>query len=173
MMDSNLILAIVQVIAVSLTPIIVWYLGKKYQDRKSKRDAKLKVFLTMMANRKTNPIAKEWVESLNLIDVVFQDDIKVRQAWKEYFDSLNNRSPHFDTNNSYMLDLLSEMAQSLGYKDLKQTEIDSFYNPQLFLDRDNLQAKLTSEYLRVLEHSKSFSSALTDEEYNEIHNGKS
>ena len=166
-MDTSLFLAIVQIIAVTATPIIVWGLGKKYQDRKAKRDAKMRVLLTMMANRKSNPLTKEWVDSLNIIDVVFQDVIKVRLAWKEYFDSLNNKSPHFETNNSYMLDLLSEMALSLGYKDLKQTEIDTFYNPQLFLNRENIQNELISENLRVLKHSKSFSESFTEKELTE------
>lgn len=165
-MDTNLILSLVQILAVSLTPLIVWKLGIKYQNRKAKKDAQLRVFLTLMANRKSNPITKEWVDSLNIIDVVFQDNRNIREAWKSYLDSLNNKSPHFESNNSYMLDLLSEMALSLGYKDLKQTEIDSFYNPQLFLDRQNVQNKLIEENLRVLMHSKSYAESLPDEEIN-------
>ena len=163
-MDTNIVLTIAQIIAVAVVPIIVWFLGIKYQDRKAKKNAQMNVFLTLMANRKANPISKEWVDSLNIIDVVFQDNKKVRQAWKEYFDSLNNKSPHFETNNSYMLDLLSEMALSLGYKDLKQTEIDAFYNPQLFLDQSNLQNQFLKENLRVLRHSKSFSESFSEEE---------
>lgn len=168
-MDTSLILTIVQVVAVAVVPIVVWFIGIKYQDRKAKKDAQLNVFLTLMANRKANPITREWVNSLNIIDVVFQDDKKVRQAWKEYYDSLNNKSPHFETNNSYMLDLLSEMAMSLGYKDLKQTEIDAFYNPQLFLDQNKLQKQLIEENLRVLKHSKNLSEPFTDDEYKQLY----
>ena len=43
-----------------------------------------------MANRKATP-NKEWVDALNTIDVVFQDDKKVRKAWREYYDSLDER----------------------------------------------------------------------------------
>ena len=168
-MDTNLILTIVQILAVSVTPLIVWRLGIVYQDRKAKKDAQLNVFLTLMANRKANPITKEWVDSLNVIDVVFQDDRKVREAWKAYHDSLNNMSPHFASNNSYMLDLLSEMALSLGYKDLKQTDIDSFYNPQHFIDQSNLQSQLVTENLRILKHSKNIVEAYTEEEYKELY----
>ena len=53
------------------------------------------LFLTLMANRKANPITKEWVDALNAIDVVFQENYKVRHAWREYLDSLNAQSPHF------------------------------------------------------------------------------
>lgn len=168
-MDTNLILSIVQIVAVSIIPLIVWVLGNHYQDRKAKNDAKLKVFLTLMANRKSASITKEWADSLNVIDVVFQDDRKVREAWKAYHDSLNNKSPHFASNNSYMLDLLSEMALSLGYKDLKQTEIDSFYNPQQFVDQNQMHNELMTENLRILRHSKNLAEPYTDEEYNKLY----
>ena len=140
-----------------------------YQDRKAKNDAKLNVFFSLLANRKSAPITKEWVDSLNVIDVVFQDEKKVREAWKAYHDSLNNKSPHFASNNSYMLDLLSEMAQSLGYKDLKQTEIDSFYSPQQFVDQNKMHNELMTENLRILRHSKNLSEPYTDEEYNRLY----
>ena len=85
-MDTNsiqILIGIGQIIAVAIIPIIVWVLGIKYQDRKAKKDLQLKVFFTLMADRKSNPITKEWVDALNIIDVVFQDNKKVRHAWRE------------------------------------------------------------------------------------------
>ena len=93
----QIIIGIGQIIAVAIIPIIVWVLGIKYQDRKAKKDAQLRVFLTLMADRKSAPITKEWVDALNTIDVVFQENKKVRHAWREYLDSLNEKSPHFDS----------------------------------------------------------------------------
>ena len=75
-MDNSMIqilIGIGQIIAVAVIPIIIWVLGIKYQDRKAKKDAQLRVFLKLMADRKSNPITKEWVDALNIIDVVFQD----------------------------------------------------------------------------------------------------
>ena len=139
-MDTlQLIIGIGQIIAVAVIPIIVWILGIKYQDRKTKKEAQLNLFLTLMANRKSSPVTREWVDALNTIDVVFQDNMKVRHAWREYLDSLNNKSPHFETSNSFLLDLLSEMAQYVGYGNLKQTEIDRFYLPVYF--SNELQAR--------------------------------
>ena len=56
------------------------------------------------------------------------------------------------------------MAKSLGYEDLKQTEIDSTYYPQFFVERDKMQNELLSENLRVLKNSKSCSMTFTDDE---------
>ena len=116
----------VQVIAVSLTPFIIWVIGIHYQNRKAKNDAKRTLFFPLMKNRKNSIIPKERVDALNLIDVVFQDDNKVRKAWKEYLDSLNAKSPNHDNNNAFLLDLLSEMAISLGYKSYVKQRLIAF-----------------------------------------------
>ena len=92
--SMQIIIGIGQILAVAIIPIIVWWLGIKYQDRKAKKEAQMRLFLTLMADRKSNPITKEWVDALNTIDVVFQDNKKVRHAWREYLDSLNEKSPH-------------------------------------------------------------------------------
>lgn len=161
----QIIIGIGQILAVAIIPIIVWVLGIKYQDRKAKKETQLRLFLTLMADRKSNPITKEWVDALNSIDVVFQDNKKVRHAWREYLDSLNEKSPHFDSSNSFRLDLLSEMAMALGYKNLKQTEIDRFYSPKYFGSQMSRQEILFQENLRVLMHSKNCAEGFSEEEY--------
>ena len=109
-MDTNLILSIVQITSVAFIPIIVWFIGVRYQDHKAKKQAQLDLFLTLMANRQKNPISEEWVDALNSIDVVFQDNKKVRAAWKEYLDSLNEKSSHFDNQNSLLQIILNEKS---------------------------------------------------------------
>lgn len=164
-MDTNVVLTIAQIISVAVVPFIVWLIGVKHQDRKSKKEAQLRLFLVLMANRQKNPISQEWVDALNTIDVVFQDNRKVRLAWRDYLDSLNQKSAHFENQNSYKLDLLSEMAEALGYQELKQTEIDRFYNPVYFSSQQSRQDILYSETLRVLMHSKSNSEPFTEDEF--------
>ena len=168
--DIQVIIGIGQIIAVAVIPIIVWILGIRYQDRKAKKDAQMNVFLTLMANRKSNPITKEWVDALNIIDVVFQNNKKVRYAWREYLDSLNEKSPQFESSNSFRLDLLSEMAMALGYNNLKQTEIDRFYSPKYFGSQMSQQEILFKETLRYLMHSKNCAEGFTEEEFNEHYN---
>ena len=144
----QLVTGIGQIIAVAIIPIIVWFIGIKYQNRKAKKDAQMSLFLTLMANRKSNPITKEWVDALNTIDVVFQENNGVRHAWREYLDSLNEKSPHF----------------------LKQTEIDRFYSPKYFGSQMSRQEIMFQEYLRVLMHSRNFSEGFSEEEYQSHYN---
>ena len=64
------------------------------------------------------------------------------------------------------------MALSLGYKDLKQTEIDSFYSPQQFVDQNKMQNELMTENLRILRHSKNLAEPLSDEEYQKLYSNQ-
>lgn len=166
-MNTNLWLAIAQIVSVAVIPFIVWLMGAMWNRKTAKENAKRELFFTLMANRKSVMISKEWVDALNQIDVVFQDNKKVRRAWREYFDSLNEKSQYNDDKESFLLDLLSEMANSLGYKDLKQTEISRFYNPKAFPDQQQMARTLSTEIIRVLAHSKSMSEGYSEEEYNQ------
>ena len=87
-MDTNLILAIAQVLSVAIVPIIVWFIGVGYQERKAKKEAQLRLFLVLMSNRQKTPISQEWVDALNSIDVVFQNNKKVRLAWRDYLEAV-------------------------------------------------------------------------------------
>lgn len=155
------------IISVIIIPIGIWIGSIWYQNRQLKIKAKLELFLKLMANRKKNPISIEWADALNQIDIVFQSNKYVRMAWRAYFDSLHPKSQHFDNQNSFRLDLLSEIAKDLGYKNIKQTEIDRFYSPQFFGDKLERQDLIYREYLRVLLKSKSMASELSEDEYHD------
>ena len=163
-MDTNLILVIAQIVAVSIVPLIVWWLGIKWQDHKTRQDAKVDLFSTLMRTRDISVEAREWIESLNLIDIVFQDDIKVRDAWHAYHDSLNENSPTHSSRDIYKIELLSEMAKSLGYKELRETEIARTYRPSGFKKKIKEENALRREWLRILSYSKSITVPFTEEE---------
>lgn len=145
-----------ELISITLIPFILWFLGKKFQDRKAKKDVKLSLFLRLMAHRGT--VRQEYVDALNQIDVIFQDEPTVRSAWRAYYDSLHPKSQHFENSSSFLLDLLSEIAKVLNYKDLKQTEIARFYAPQDHEDHERLVGAINQELLRILKDSQNFGS---------------
>ncbi|OOQ62108.1 DUF6680 family protein [Mucilaginibacter pedocola] len=154
-----------ELISVTLIPIFIWVLGVQFQIRYSKRKEKVDLFLRLMADRKKYPPSVEMADALNQIDVVFQDDNKVRTAWRALFDALHPHSQHQATANTFLLDLLSEIAISLGYKNLKQTEIDRFYQPVFFENQIVNQNVISQELLRVLQHSKSNAEGFSKKEY--------
>ncbi|WP_390937111.1 DUF6680 family protein [Parapedobacter soli] len=154
-----------ELISITLIPFILWGLGTYFQNRSAKRKAKEDLFLKLMANRKKNPLSQDWADALNQIDVVFQDSQKVRSAWRAYYDSLHPDSQHFSNQNSFQLDLMSEIAQVLGYRHLRQTEIDRFYAPAFFGNQMSNQDLIFREQLRVLTHSKNLAEPFSKKEY--------
>ena len=85
----------------------------------------------------------ESVRALNVLDVVFSDDEKVRNAWKKYYDKLCVENPT-DTELKKIQDtqyeLLEAMAESLGYKEtITWKTIQNPYKPKGMVDAEEKQ----------------------------------
>lgn len=143
------------IIAVISGPVIAVIITLWYHTYKQKQDAKRQLFFTLMAHRKSSPPTIAWVDSLNLIDVVFAKHPKVVILWHEYFALLCQTVYDHKASQHKYLDLLLAMAKCLGYKNILQTDIDKFYSPVAHGDQAILTTRLQQEFLRVLENTKS------------------
>ena len=150
---------IITVIAILLSPLIAVLVTIWMQNRKEKRERKEAIFSTLMAHRRAFPPVPDWVKALNLIDVVFSENQKVVVLWHQYYQLLGSAS----SNNEYQdrehkyIELLSEMAKVLGYKNLQQTDIDKYYSPQVIEDQNKLNFETQTEWLRVLKETQNLS----------------
>lgn len=117
-----------------------------WQDRQEKRKAKLYLFTTLMRYRRAGAQGPhpEWVSSLNLIDVVFYDSPGVLSKWHELYSSFVSQQAGTTTHHHTYIDMLSEMASELGFKKLKQTDIDKFYEPVSYSNQANANAQFAS-----------------------------
>jgi len=143
---------IINIIAVITGPIFAVVITLMWQQRKEKRDSKERLFLTLMAHRRTFPPPIEWVNSLNVTDVVFAEHPQVVQLWHQYYSSLTNppaNENYQQREHTYLL-MLSAIARALGYGRLEQTDIDKFYAPQVPPFLRALNYKCQTEWLRVL-----------------------
>jgi hypothetical protein len=142
---------IITAAAIVVGPIVAVLITLWHQNRTQKRGAKERLFLTLMAHRRVMPPTFDWTNALNLIDVVFDEHEKVLEKWHEFYDIVNAPPPVDWTrwNHTY-IQLLSEMAKVLGYKNLEQTQIDKFYAPQAHGTQAALNQDLQQEFLRVL-----------------------
>lgn len=140
------------VIAVVVT--LLWQSAKEKRDRNRQRKDHL--FLTLMAHRRSQPPRQEWVDALNLIDVVFADSSTVLKLWHEYYDLLgsSNYSEEASKRVHKHLELLSAMATELGYRGLSQTDIDKYYSPVAHGNENDLNWRLRTELLRVLTNTQ-------------------
>ena len=144
---------IINIIAIIVGPLLAVLITLWWQERKEKRDAKLRLFVTLMAFRKSYPVSYEFANQLNLIDVVFADTPKVAALWHKYYSLLQRQNPDTlqqqEQTHKY-LELMSTMAAALGFHHLQQTDIDKFYIPQVHMNQTHLNWECQNEWLRVL-----------------------
>lgn len=127
----SLLILGVTVYWIKTSPVKAVEIGRKLDNEQNKYNAKRDLFLTLFSLR-GSPTHYDFVNGLNQIDIVFQDDHKVLTAWANLYNSLNQNN-QVNQNGTWELlrtDLLSEMAQTLGYNSLKQTDIQKYYSPQ-------------------------------------------
>lgn len=129
---------VVTVYWIATSPIRAVETGRKLDNEQNKYNAKRDLFLTLFSLR-GNPTHYDFVSGLNQIDIVFQDEEKVLVAWEKLYESLGNTNltNAVQTWDLLRTELLSEMAQSLGYQKLKQTSIQRNYSPQAHANQDN------------------------------------
>jgi len=153
---------IINLTAIILGPVIAVVITLTYQKHRTEQETKNRLFLKLMAQRKSFPPSFAWVESLNLIDVVFAKHPTVVQLWHDYYDCLHSETQDYAKRDHKYLELLSAMAQCLGYKDIQQTDIDKFYTPIAHGDQAELNHKVQIELLRVLENTDAFQTYLKE-----------
>lgn len=146
-------------VALFLGPLVAVLITLWHQDRAQKRQVKERLFQVLMAHRKSIPPNYEWVNSLNLIDVVYADHPKVVRLWHELYDILVQAPLNEQRRIHKFLELVSAIAYVLGYKNLTQTDIDKFYSPEAHGWILGTQWGVQTELLRVLKNTHSLSGA--------------
>ncbi|MBK7885641.1 MAG: hypothetical protein IPJ81_19030 [Chitinophagaceae bacterium] len=113
-----------------IASIIGAFFGFIWQIKNDKNKDKRGILQTLMAYRGVGAMEHDWVKALNMIDIVFYGNPKIKVLRKEYFKHLCE--PLYDTglHDVILTDLLSEMAKDIGYSDLKPTDIEDYYCPR-------------------------------------------
>jgi len=152
---SNMVIEIVTAIALVAGPALGVAITLWHQRQTEKRAAKERFFLTLMAYRKFLSPAPDWTSALNLIDVVYADSPTIVRHWHSLYDILIQTPINMQRYTHQYLELLSEMARSLGYRSLQQTDIDKFYMPSAYGNQAVTNAEIQKELLRVLKATAS------------------
>lgn len=129
MSTFEVILTIINILAIIIVPIVAVFVGQKLQSYSQRRTDKFEIFKALMMNRGL-AWNVESVRALNVIDIVFSDDDTVRARWKEYYRQLCIQEPN-DMQLKQKLEaqdkLLEAMAKSLGYEN--QVTWETIQNP--------------------------------------------
>lgn len=107
---------IVNIIAIILSPIIALFISHKVQISYEKRKEKMEILKILMARRVlSNSI--EYVNALNIIDIIFVDSPKVKAAYKSLYEAYHQ--PNYDVSKSQMMltKLIEAIVADVGYKE--------------------------------------------------------
>ncbi len=138
---------IVNVVAILISPIFAVAIGQLLQNNAEKRKDKINIFKTLMTGRILGWDLNS-VHALNLIDIVFSDDDKVRRQWKEFCKA--TKGTDLKDMEIQQCKLLETIAKSLGYKDkITWEEITSPYLPQGVANKIQIEQKIQKGQTQV------------------------
>lgn len=144
---------ILNLIAIVVIPIAAVLIGQRLQDRSEKRKDKMHIFKTLMTSR-VYGWTQESVYCMNIINIVFADDEKVCNAWKDLYDKYCVQNPdetQLKKIQNAQYKLLEVMAISLGYKGKITWEtIQNPYVPDGMIKQWQEQAKSQQVYNTLL-----------------------
>ena len=107
---------IVSILAIILSPIIALFISQKLQGEKELKKEKIAILKILMINRATaNSI--DYVNALNLIDIVFVNSKKVRENYKLLYESYNPQIYNISTSQMLLTKLIEAIVEDVGYKE--------------------------------------------------------
>ncbi|MFL9484200.1 DUF6680 family protein [Chitinophagaceae bacterium LWZ2-11] len=112
-------------------PLIAAFLGAllafRYQNKMEKKKNKIYIIATLMAYRHEGVYSEDFVKCLNMVDIVFHDNKKIKDALHRYFTSVSDIGYSGGQRIDAFFDLILEMAQDVGYSNLKHTDVRDFF----------------------------------------------
>jgi hypothetical protein len=113
---------------------------KETEKETEKRRLKLHVFATLMQERAAY-YSLEAVRSFNLIDIVYYENHKVRDAWAEFLQALDESNKVTEHGKSSLFRaLLSAMAEDLSLGgDLRIDDFGRVYHPTALAEEENVR----------------------------------
>lgn len=137
MSTEQIIFTVINILAVLFSPIIALWISNKIQENKDKRNDKLWILKILMTQR---AIIQDinYVNALNLIDLIFVNSSDVRKAYKALYNEYLNKGESFDPEkiNRARTKLIETIVNDLGYKDkITWNEIQEPYVPTWLVDK--------------------------------------
>ena len=110
------IVAVLNLIAVLLIPVVAVIVGQYLQERVQKRKDKMQIYQCLMTRRITGWAALEAVNAINSIDIIFTDNKEIRNQLGVWKSKCRKDIPSEEQYRE-QCKLLELMANDLGYKD--------------------------------------------------------
>ena len=116
MTKFEVIMAVINILAIIIIPIAAVFVSQSLQSKSEKRKDKMQIFQCLMTKRIIGWAGMDAVNALNTIDIVFADCEPVRKQWAVLL-SKYRRDVTAQEQYREQCKLLELMANDLGYKD--------------------------------------------------------
>ncbi len=156
-------------------PVAALIIQKRLEERRAKKNRKIRIYQDLMANR-VSRLSAAWVQALNGIETEFYGDTKVIEAWRVLVDHLNAPEAHApdevkrwnDTLTDRVNDMLYEMGESLGYHFDKVTLKRNAYYPRGWGEVELEQHALRKKVLELLDGNRKLPVAIFEETFPDL-----
>lgn len=139
----EIMLTIINILAVLIGPLVAVIITQRLQQKKDKRQDKIEVFRHLMTYRHLGYYDSNSVNIINSIPIVFWDNDEVIQAYYQYLDLLNSDKTNLQEKLKQIdfrkNDMLETMAKSLGYDNINWCIIRKSYLPKELINENKME----------------------------------
>lgn len=128
-------------------------LNNWYKDIKSKKNDRRRMFLRLLSSKSYLNITQEKIEDLNMLPILFRGKKKILEKYYAYYTELSLPENRVDYQHREMvyLDLLREIGNEVGYKNLDNNTLDTRYIPTAALDEHNFSKEMKEILMKYLQ----------------------
>ena len=175
-MDPLIIVGISTACATILGPVIAVQTQKYLEHKRSQKEQKMQIFMTLMATRASR-FSPDHIRALNMIDLAFNggssgrrkiSETEVLDSWRDFLDHLNTKVTDenvvrwTERHNEGMVVLLGAMAKDLGLRYDRVLLRNGAYFPQWHAVMDLEHQQIRQSLLRVLSGEQSINMSVKD-----------
>lgn len=141
-------------IALFSSALVAVLVGQYLQDRKAKKDRiynnKFTIFATILGLRHSRANNEQFVIAINQIPIVFHENkevlLKLDRFIKTHVDIISPIDKVMENLNSDLNDLVLAIAKNLGYSNVDNNLMKTFYNPDASFFRHQSEAIYSELY---------------------------
>lgn len=177
MTSGDIIVSILTILAIFTGPIAAVRISRHLDDHQLKKNRRMDVFRTLMRTRRV-PMVPDHVGALNVVEIEFQDERAVVDAWREYLRDLGDIGPtnptpdqmrvRFEARSTRLTKLLHEMAKALNFEIEQMDIFQGGYAPQGWLDNEQAQKTLRTLLLNALADGRGIPVAIVSRSTSEV-----
>ncbi|GAB2809890.1 DUF6680 family protein [Ferruginibacter profundus] len=120
---------IIPLAAACIGAVIGAIMAFRYQRKMELQRDKRGIMQLIMAYRSVGAVEIDWIKALNMIDIVFHNNKKVKALLRKYMYYTEEIRFNTGEHKAVLTELIYEMGQSSGYNDLTEADIRDAYNP--------------------------------------------